>query len=94
MRTERGDTIEAVLGGSLLVRYERESGQRASEAVFDAVEASGVDLIRADDRLDDAVDGDALDRLFDGRSGGLVTFECWDRRVVVRPSAVLVLSAE
>lgn len=94
MRTERSDGLEAALGGSLLVRYEREPGERASEAVFDAVEASGVDLFGAEDRLDDAVDGDALDRLFDGRAGGVVTFECWDRRIVVRPSAVLVLSAE
>ena len=83
MRTERGDGLAAALGGSLLVRYEREPGERASEAVFDA-----------EDRLDDAVDGDALDRLFDGRGGGVVTFECWGRRIVVRPSAVLVLTAE
>jgi len=94
MRTERGDGLEATFDGSLLVRYEREPGERASEAVFEAVEASGVDLFGATNRLDDAVDGDALDRLFDGRGGGVVAFECWDRRVVVRPSTVLVLTAE
>ncbi len=94
MRTERGKRIESALGGSLLVRYERDEGQRASTAVFEAVDASGVDLFDAGVRLDDAIDGDALDRLFCGRSDGTVVFDCWDRRIVVRPDTVLVLSPE
>lgn len=76
------------------MRYDREDEDRASDAVFRAVEASGVDLFDADRRLEDTVDGDALDRLFRGRTDGLVSFECWDRRIVVRPSTVLVFSTD
>jgi hypothetical protein len=92
MSTERTEGIGAAFAGGLLVRYDREDEERASDAVFQAVEASGVDLFDVDSRLEDAVDSDALNRLFRGRTGGLISFECWNRRIVVRPSTVLVFS--
>jgi hypothetical protein len=94
MSTNRTERIGAALGGGLLVRYDRDGDERASDAVFQAVEASGVDLFDVDRRLEDVVNSDGLDRLFRDRSGGLVSFECWDRRIVVRPSTVLVFSAD
>lgn len=75
---------------SPLVRRQLEEDDRITEALFEAVEWSGVDVDRSDECLYTVLDGDALNRLFTANGGVQLEFRLWGRHVVVHPSEIAV----
>lgn len=76
---------------SPLVRRDIDATEPVTEAVFEAVELTGIDVDECDENLYAVLDGDALDRLF--TTGGpdvRLEFRLWDRYVVIRPTEVAV----
>jgi hypothetical protein len=67
------------------VSREIEDGETVAEAILGAFEGAAIDHVRRDRTLNDAVDPDALNRLFaDSPSGDVrCVFDLWDRRVLL-----------
>jgi len=102
-RTTESDDSVAPAGGSRVVHSratDRDDGTRLSIAVVEAVaEARGVEPVEMEETLYEAVDPDALDRLFgdrtDGEFAGRVVFELGVHEVTVESNGdVLVRQVE
>jgi len=72
-----------------------EPGEPTTDALVRLAERVGVEVTETDPRLQDVVDGSALDRLFnvddpptDGRA--VLVLELWDRLFVLKPAAIEV----
>ncbi|MFB6130288.1 MAG: hypothetical protein ABEJ28_05645 [Salinigranum sp.] len=90
---------EWVTSSDPIVRVSRDSTADATDAVFEAARAAGVSVDAHPLRLNDAIDGDAVNQIFAreppdaGSETTVLAFELWDRRFVVTPEAVEVYSA-